>query len=271
VSRIVAVCLIIAYFFTAVPVLARRHAEAQVGEPAAELDARPTPNSACDLVNPLRDIHAIVIDLAEKAHDAGQFSLNLHRTSRWVGYKHIEVEVRDLEGIAKTTYRTIASLSFSLDALPDDNAKLAAATLASTYQNAVSQIADYGHAALDYERTENAFSKLRTTTTFTYSIPDYWKLRTYWDNITRHHLDERYTEVGDALRSLEIPEHIYARSCAYDREPLRGYRSPCRSPYDNYRHGRKSRGRGPCLQGPACDSTLAPLQTRGKRLDSVNR
>lgn len=210
--RIVASFLIVVYLFTAVPVWARKP-----GEKPAALDAAPSRSRACnhEVVDRIRNLHAVIIDMADKAHDAGQYSLHLHRTSRWVGYKHVEVEVRDVEDISKTTLRTIASLSFSLDSLPDDQSKLKAVTLDSTYENAVNQILDYAHVSLDYERMENVFTAYwRSRAMLTYSVNGAQPLRNYWDNITRHHLDERYAEVGDALRSLEIPEHLYARSCA---------------------------------------------------------
>jgi len=212
VPRIVASFLIVAYFFTAVPVWARRP-----GTKPAALDAVPSsPSNACgpDIVDRVRDIHAVILDMAKKAHDAGQSSMRLHRTSRWVGYKHIESKPRR-RGHSKTTLRTIADLSFTLDSLPDEESKINAETLSATYENAVNQILDYAHVSLDYERMENFFTgHFRTRMFLTYSVNGAQPLRNYWDNITRHHLDERYTEVGDALRSLEIPEHLYARSCA---------------------------------------------------------
>lgn len=210
--RIVASFLIVVYCFAAIPVWARLPDEKR----GTTNDALSS-SKACDrkLVDRIRDLHVVVLAMGAKAHDAGQYALHLHRTSRWVGYKHVEAAVRDVEDISKTTLHTIADLSFYLDTLPDDESKVDAVTLAAVYENAVTQILDYAHVAADYERTQNSFMAFfKTRMTLTYSTDGSQPLRNYWDTITRHHLDERFTEVGDALRSLEIPEHLYVRSCA---------------------------------------------------------
>lgn len=191
--------------------------------------ALPNDTGACALNGTFVGLHQKLVALGERAREDGEFSKRIRRTARRYPYKHIEAEWIVLRDDAESALDDVTRLPIDLERLPDGDAKQAALGLAAAYQKGFEDILDYGRAIVFYERAENNSSVIfaKQVASFNVSLQRS-KGRSFVDAGARHYLDWRSAEIGDAFRSLKLPEYRYDERCnALMIRPVATIFDPC--------------------------------------------
>jgi hypothetical protein len=170
-------------------------------------------DGACDVADALHESHDTLGAIIADASEAEFVSKRLRRTSRWTPYKRVEAAWQRIIPRANSLIGTLSDIPIALDGLRNDAAKNAALDVVQTYQNAVLEIVDAAHFALFYERVSNGTgvaSQDRGTITFGTAQQ---ATKSSWDNYTRNAFEKETLTIGQAKRSLKLPEHRYHRVC----------------------------------------------------------
>jgi hypothetical protein len=170
-------------------------------------------SAPCDLSPSLASIHAIIADAAEKAHDADYTAKVTHRTLRWKPYKRVERDWFALTKQAVSATDDLWEFPVSLDDLHAGRSKKAALDLITAYQAALMKIVSAARYAVFYERISNQTgSSVRDRDIWTFGVIKGTTKGNY-DAYARNDIESQGLALGDALRSLKLPEYRYRQAC----------------------------------------------------------
>lgn len=175
----------------------------------------PTPipvSNPCLLSDNLMRIHDHIALLGERSQDAGNIARRMKASSLRRPYQLIDRAWRGVWTQSQPVLDTLSQLPIALEDTPDSFEKEAALDLAADYQNAVTRIVDFAHVAEFYRDTHNAVSW-----NFRPGLLGFGThaegTRSGMDNNASNQLEQRFTEVNDAFRSLKLPEYRYGKLC----------------------------------------------------------
>jgi hypothetical protein len=194
----------------------------------------------CELTERFVEVRTLINDLKNEAKDAGSTAKGLHHTSRSVPYKRVEKEWIDVKKRADSLLDTLSDIPPIIRSDTNDMRKQAAMDVINAYQDSVEQIVDYTHLAVDYERAENSVSNRLPPLNFSMNFGvEKSFTRASSNNASRNVLEGRLSQIGDAVRSLKIPEYNYDKFCgaslashgivvlASSKTMLPGVNNPC--------------------------------------------
>jgi hypothetical protein len=182
----------------------------------------------CALTKKLLNLHLDIVKLANQARDAGSTAEHLHKTSIFRPYRSIERTWYDVSAKSNARIHELSNLFISLIDAPNTDAREVTMNTIVAYQNSLEHIVHYANYALYYERAENAASYNDVPETLTFGVTKQ-NNKAVMERSGSLLFDGVHSEIGNALRSLKLPESLYAGACAAPMHPksLMQASNPC--------------------------------------------
>lgn len=197
--------------------------------PASARRAHPTPaptdevitavSNPCDLTPVFNDLNATITRLETTALDTGRFATMIRHTTRSRPYLRVEHAWDESLSIANHALDTLSTLPIALDASPNGAKKKAAAGLIAADQKAIEHLVDYGHYAVNFERSENLQSQNFNGGVLGFGVSTMLTAAAANNTIHRR-FDSNNLLAHEAIIDLRLPEHRYVTTCRVTAPPL---------------------------------------------------
>jgi len=166
----------------------------------------------CALENRFSAVRATIVKLDAEAKDAAETAERLHHTSLRRPYKRVENDWLDVLAHTDPALETLSDVPVALEDAEDSEKKKTALDLEAAYQGSLRHILNYAHWAVYDERAENLASMNLSP-----NVPTFGALRDSTKSsqsiAVRQFLEARFTEPGNAVLSITVPESRFSRAC----------------------------------------------------------